>query len=68
MTTQPEFFDERAAARMLGLSPHTLARWRWIGQGPAYRKFGKSVRYSRADLDKFASDATRWNTSEPTHA
>ena len=64
MTTQTEYLDERAAAAILGLSPHTLARWRWIGDGPRFRKFGKSVRYSRADLMAYAEAATRSNTSQ----
>jgi hypothetical protein len=27
------------------ISPRTLERWRWLGQGPAYLKLGGSVAY-----------------------
>ena len=64
MATQTEYFDEKAAASILGLSPHTLSRWRWSGQGPRYAKFGKAVRYSRAELDSYIAQATRSNPSE----
>ena len=64
MATTTDYLTERDAAAVLGLSPHTLARWRWSGQGPRFAKFGKAVRYSRADLTKYAEAATRANTSE----
>ena len=51
------------AAAYLSLSPHTLHRWRWSGDGPRYRKFGRSVRYARTDLDEYIDQAGRDNTS-----
>lgn len=52
------FLTEGDAARYLGLSPATLARWRSKGnQGPAFRKFGGAVRYSKVDIDMYAANA-----------
>jgi predicted site-specific integrase-resolvase len=48
---------EAEAADFLGLAQKTLSRWRWAGKGPAYRKFGGSVRYSIDDLEAFAAAA-----------
>ncbi len=48
-----ELLDERAAADYLQKPPGTLQQWRYLGQGPAYFKIGRSVRYSRSDLRTF---------------
>ncbi|MBB5144637.1 helix-turn-helix domain-containing protein [Desulfovibrio intestinalis] len=46
--------NEKNAARILGLSVHTLRAMRSKGHsGPAYSKIGKSVRYSYTDLVDF---------------
>ena len=46
--------NEKNAARILGLSVHTLRAMRAKGHsGPAYSKIGKSVRYSYTDLVEF---------------
>ena len=39
------FFDTRCAARYLGLSHRTLDGYRVSGDGPAFHRFGKRVRY-----------------------
>lgn len=53
MTHTPNLVRETEAAAYLGLAPKTLSRWRWSGKGPAFHKFGSSVRYSINDLDSF---------------
>jgi predicted DNA-binding transcriptional regulator AlpA len=52
------------AASLLRLSPSWLAKARMRGDGPAYVKFGRSVRYSRAALTKWAESRIRRSTSE----
>lgn len=42
--------DERAAAAVLGYTGAALRLWRREGRGPAYVRFGRSVRYLPADL------------------
>jgi excisionase family DNA binding protein len=46
-------FTETQAAEQLGLSVATLRAWRHRGKGPRFVRFGRAVRYLRADLDDF---------------
>ncbi|WP_206214039.1 helix-turn-helix domain-containing protein [Corynebacterium qintianiae] len=44
----------REAARILGLSPQTLANWRTLGRGPRYRRVSPgTVVYAVSDLQKW---------------
>ena len=40
-------------ARRWRVSPRTLERWRWLGQGPAYLKLGAAVAYRLDDVEAF---------------
>lgn len=40
-------------ARRWRISPRTLERWRWLGQGPAYLKLGGSVAYRIEDVETY---------------
>jgi len=52
MIEQQHTYNEREAARYLGVSGAALRLWRARGEGPRYFKAGlKLVRYRRADLD-----------------
>jgi hypothetical protein len=48
-----ELFDERSAAKVLSCSVALLRKWRLVGEGPAYVKVGRLVRYRQADIDVF---------------
>jgi hypothetical protein len=37
-------------ARRWGISPRTLERWRWTGDGPAFLKIGWRVAYRMEDV------------------
>ncbi|QKW10871.1 helix-turn-helix domain-containing protein [Streptomyces sp. NA04227] len=43
------------AGKIMGVSPQTLANWRWQGIGPTYVKLtpgrGGRIRYTRASVD-----------------
>jgi hypothetical protein len=45
--------SENEAARILGLSVHTLRARRFKGLPPEYLKLGKAVRYQREALERF---------------
>ncbi|SJZ78661.1 DNA-binding protein [Consotaella salsifontis] len=48
------FVDTEAAALYLSLEAHTLECYRSLGDGPAFYKFGRYVRYALPDLEAWA--------------
>lgn len=52
-------FETPAAARYIGSSVPTLVRWRQIGEGPAFIKSGRAVKYRKSALDRYLDDCTR---------
>ncbi|MFI4975061.1 MAG: helix-turn-helix transcriptional regulator [Caulobacterales bacterium] len=52
----------KEAARVMTVSHRTLEDWRVRGCGPVYRKLGRAVRYSLADLAAFMDGAALMNT------
>ncbi|PZV39027.1 helix-turn-helix transcriptional regulator [Mesorhizobium kowhaii] len=40
-------------SRRWSLSPRTLERWRWLGQGPSFLKVGGRVVYRLEDIEAF---------------
>ena len=51
-------------ARRWNISPRTLERWRWIGQGPRYIKIGGRVVYRIEEIEAFELQQTRASTSD----
>lgn len=58
VTTVPVLWTQRETADYLGVSEKSLERWRWAGEGPAYVKAGRRVRYRAADVVAYL-DASR---------
>jgi len=58
----------REAAEVLGISQSKLSKHRWAGDGPAFKKLGRCVRYSRDDLKRWADERSRRSTSEAAHS
>ncbi|MBQ3060107.1 MAG: helix-turn-helix domain-containing protein [Desulfovibrio sp.] len=53
-TSQPlADMNEKQASLYLGIAADTLRGWRVQKTGPAYYKSGRSVRYSKTDLDEW---------------
>ena len=50
-------------ARRWKLSPRTLERWRWLGQGPRYVKIGGRVVYRMEDVEAHEAENLRSSTS-----
>jgi hypothetical protein len=48
-----EWWNVKEVAKIIGISPQTLANWRFTGRGPTYQKVGKRILYPRADLLEF---------------
>ena len=62
MTEEKEYLNPVEAARLLGLAPKTLARYRQTGKGPVFCRFGNRIRYRRVDLDDWAETRRRAST------
>ena len=62
MTEETNFLDTQQAARFLGLSAKTLARYRVTGEGPVFHRFGNRIRYRRTALDAWADARERVST------
>ncbi len=52
------------AAEFLGLSPHTLAKWRVTGMGPPFQALGRRCLYDPEALRRWAASRARRSTSE----
>jgi predicted site-specific integrase-resolvase len=63
-TNVPEpLITEGEAAGILRVSLTSLRRWRRQGNGPMYRKLGRTVRYRPNDLSDFVASAGRTSTA-----
>ncbi len=59
MLYKEQFFNEDAAAQILGVSPRTMQRMRQEGWGPAYTRVGKRlIGYSYDALKGYAESRT----------
>ena len=61
-------FSEAEAAKYLNLASATLKQWRSAGKGPAYHKTGRSVHYSRKDLDAYKAANRIFTSGAPDAA
>jgi len=55
----------REAAKLLGLSPHTLSKWRITGMGPPFQALGRRCLYDPETLRRWAASRARRSTSDP---
>ncbi|WP_376094345.1 helix-turn-helix transcriptional regulator [Roseomonas sp. CCTCC AB2023176] len=60
----PVLYRQATLAKRWGISPRTLERWRWLGQGPAYLKIGGSVAYREDDVLAYEAAQRRVATAE----
>ena len=64
MTEETDYLNTLQAARIVGLSTKTLARYRVKGKGPVFLRLGGRVRYLREDLDAWARSRRRASTRD----
>ena len=50
MTT---WLDTPEAAERMRLAPKTLANWRALRIGPAFKRVGRVIRYDAAEIDRY---------------
>ena len=46
-------------SRRWSMSPRTLERWRWLGEGPPYLKIGGKILYRLEDIENFEARVFR---------
>ena len=51
-------------AARLNISPRTLERWRWTGEGPRFMKVGGRVVYRLEDVEGYEDSQLRNSTAE----
>jgi predicted site-specific integrase-resolvase len=57
------FLNQSRLASRWHLSPRTLERWRWKGEGPAYLKLGGRVVYRIEDILAYEQARERQSTA-----
>jgi predicted site-specific integrase-resolvase len=58
--------NQRELAERLNISPRTLERWRWLGEGPAFLKLGGGrVVYRLQDVESYEAEQLRVSTTTP---
>jgi len=54
--------NQNALAARWAISPRTLERWRWAGEGPLFIKLGGRVVYRLKDVEAFETEQIRQAT------
>ena len=65
---QVRHLNQVQLARRWSLSPRTLERWRWLGQGPLYLKIGGRCIYRLDDIEAFEAQQVHAPTATPAGA
>jgi hypothetical protein len=61
------YVTNEEAAMFLKLSPRTLDKFRVLGGGPRFRKFGRRVIYALDDLETWANSRICESTSDDNY-
>jgi excisionase family DNA binding protein len=67
MRSESRSLTELDVAQRLGVSPATLRAWRKKNEGPAFRRFGRSIRYQSDDLEAFIAACAPAQSAPPKH-
>lgn len=57
-----KFLNQVDLARRWKISPRSLERQRWLGDGPPFVKIGGAVRYLLSDIEAYEQDRRRERT------
>jgi len=58
------FLNQIELSRRWGISPRTLERWRWLGEGVPFIKIGGRVVYRLSDVEEYEAAQFRRSTSD----
>ena len=62
---ETQHLNQKQLAERWNISPHTLERWRWRGEGLPFLKIGGRVVYRLVDVEAFESARLRTRTDLP---
>lgn len=62
--TERSFLNQIELSRRWGISPRTLERWRWLGEGVPFLKIGGHVVYRLSDVEAYEAAQFRRSTSD----
>jgi predicted site-specific integrase-resolvase len=61
-----QFLNQVRLANRWQISPRTLERWRWKGEGPAFVKIGGRVVYRLEEIEAYEGSRRCASTSQST--
>ena len=61
-----QFLNQARLANRWQISPRTLERWRWKGEGPAFVKIGGRVVYRLKEIEAYEGSRRCASTSQST--
>ena len=61
-----QFLNQARLANRWQISPRTLERWRWKGEGPAFVKIGGRVVYRLEEIEAYEGGRRCASTSQST--
>ena len=61
--TMVRHLNQIELSRRWRLSPRTLERWRWLGEGPRFLKIGGRVVYLLEDIEAYEAEQMRDSTA-----
>ena len=64
-TLSTKHLNQVELARRWNISPRTLERWRWIGEGIAYLKIGGRVVYRLDDIERYEAEHLHGENTDP---
>lgn len=65
-TNDDKLLTEVQVAKLLGMSPRTLQKWRYQGgHTPRFHKVGRAVRYRLGDVKEWLRERQRRSTADP---
>ncbi len=64
-TLSTKHLNQVELARRWNISPRTLERWRWIGEGVAYLKIGGRVVYRLDDIERYEAEHLYGENTDP---
>ena len=54
METHQIFLTPEQVSELTGVRASTLANWRWANRGPKFHRLGRSIRYEKGELLRWA--------------